>query len=69
MKWTIFKKTLKNTIQTKNELIAFDGSIADLLRNKKINPIVTELSIRGRKLNIVLVLITKSCFSVPKTLN
>ena len=29
--------------------------IADMLSNKKLNPIVTELSIRGRKLNISLV--------------
>ena len=33
-------------------LIAFDDMIADMLSNKKLNPIVTELFIRGRKLNI-----------------
>ena len=31
--------------------------IADILSNKKLNPIVTELFIRGRKLNISLVFI------------
>ena len=37
-----------------------------MLSNKKLNPIVTELFIRGRKLNIFLVLITKSLFAVSK---
>ena len=40
--------------------------IADMINNKKLNPIVTELSIRGRKLNIVIVFITQSYFKVPK---
>ena len=48
-------------------LIAFDDMIADMLSNKKVNPIVTELFIRGRKLNNSLVFITKSYFLVPKT--
>ena len=39
-------------------LIVFDKMIADMLRNKKLNPVVTELFIRGRKLNIFLVFIT-----------
>ena len=45
--------------------------IADMLGNKKRNPIVTELFIRCRKLNISLVFITQSYFAVPKnnTLN
>ena len=38
-------------------LIVFDDMIADMLSNKKLNPIVTELFIRGRKLNIYLVFI------------
>ena len=40
--------------------------IADMLNNKKRNPIVTELFIRGRKLNISLLFITQSYFAVPK---
>ena len=36
----------------RNILIKFDDMIADMLSNKKSNPIVTELFIRGRKLNI-----------------
>ena len=37
-----------------------------MVSNKKLNAIVTELFITGRKLNISLVFITKSYFSVPK---
>ena len=33
-------------------LIVFDDIIADMIKNKKLNPIVTELFIRCRKLNI-----------------
>ena len=37
--------------------------IADVIINKNINSVVTELFIRGRKLNISLVFITKSYFA------
>ena len=47
-------------------LIVFDDMIADTIHNKNPNSIVTELCIRGRKLNISLVFITKSYFKVPK---
>ena len=47
-------------------LIVFDDMIADMIHNKKLNSIVTELFIRGRKLNIYLVFITQSYFKVPK---
>ena len=47
-------------------LIDFDGMISCMIRNKKLNSIVTELFIRGRKLNISLVFITQSCFKVRK---
>ena len=40
--------------------------IADMINNKKLSSIVTELFIRGRKLNISLVFITQSYFKVPK---
>ena len=40
--------------------------IADILTNKKFQAIIKELCIRCRKLNISLVFITQSCFSVPK---
>ena len=47
-------------------LIVFDDMIADMILNKKLNSIVTELFIRGRKLNISLVFISQSYFKVPK---
>ena len=47
-------------------LIVFDDMIADMLSNKKLNPVVTELFIRGRKRNNSLVFITLSYFAVPK---
>ena len=40
--------------------------IADIVINKKINAVVTELFIRGRKWNISVVFITQSYFKVPK---
>ena len=48
--------------------IVFDYMIADMFSNKKINSAVTELLIRGRKLNISLVLIKQSYFAVPKNI-
>ena len=47
-------------------LIVFDDMIAGMVSNKKLNPIVSELFIRGGKLNISLVLITQSYFGMPK---
>ena len=40
-----------------------------MLSNKKLNPVVTELFIKDKKLNIPLVLITQSYFAVPKILD
>ena len=37
-------------------LIIFDDTIADMLSNKKLNPMYTELFTRGRKLNILFLL-------------
>ena len=47
-------------------LIVFDDMIADMIHNKKLDSIVTELFIRRRKLNISLVFITQSYCKVPK---
>ena len=55
-----------NPHKEKKILIVFDDMIADMIHNKKLNSIVTELFIRGRKLNIYLVFITQSYFKVPK---
>ena len=40
-----------------------------MLSNKKFNPTVTELFIRGRKLNIALAFIAQSCFAVSKNVS
>ena len=55
-----------NVVKERKILIVFDYMIADMINNKKLNSIVTELFIRGRKLNISLVFITQSYFKVPK---
>ena len=47
-------------------LIVFDNMIADMIHNKKLDSIVTELFIRGRKLNISFVFMTQSYFKIPK---
>ena len=47
-------------------LIVFDVMIADMLSDKMLNPIVTELNIKGRKLNISPVFIAKFYLAVPK---
>ena len=49
-------------------LIIFDDMIAVILINKKLSPIVTELFIRGRKLNISLVFVMQSYFAAPKNI-
>ena len=66
----IYKNIVEyNPNKKRKILIVFDDAIADMLSNKKLDLIVTELFIRGRKLNISLVFITKSYFSLPKILD
>ena len=55
-----------NPIKKRKILTVFDDMIADMISNYKLNPLVTELFIRGRKLNISIVFITQSYFKVPK---
>ena len=64
MKWIIFIKILKNTIQIKNEKFLMLLMIADMLSNKSNNNWI----IRGRKLKISLIFITQCCFAVLKKL-
>ena len=47
-------------------IIVFDDKIAHMIRNRKLDTIVTELFIRGRKLNISIVFITQSYFKAIK---
>ena len=44
----------------------FDYIIADIMSNKKFQVVIKELFIRCRKLNISLIFITQSYFSVAK---
>ena len=55
-----------NPIKERKILIVFDDMVADMIDNNKLNPVATELFIRGRKLNISIVFITQSYFKVPK---
>ena len=48
-----------NPDKERKTLIVFDDMIADMINNKKLNSIVTELYIRGRKLSISIVFITQ----------
>ena len=65
----VYKNIEKYNPNKKRKMfIVFDDMIADMFSNKKLNPIVTELFIRGRKLNISLVFITQSYFAVPKNI-
>ena len=41
--------------------------VTDMETNKELNPVVIELFLRGRKLNMLLVFISQSSFEVPKT--
>ena len=61
----------KKKIEKENVMKICYDMIAGMLSNKKIYPIVTELFIREKKLNIYLAFITQSYFAVPKhiTLN
>ena len=55
-----------NPIKKRKMLIVFDDTIADMINNNKLDPVVTELFIRGRKLNISIVFIMQSYFKVSK---
>ena len=55
-----------NPEKKRKVLIVFDDVIADMINNNKLNPVVTELFVRSRKLNISIVFITQSYFGVPK---
>ena len=47
-----------NLVKKRKVLIVFDDMVADMINNKILNPVVSELFIRGRKLNISIVFIT-----------
>ena len=55
-----------NLNRKRKTLIVFDDMIADIMINEKFQAIIKKLFIRCRKINISLVFITQSYFSVPK---
>ena len=59
----LFTKILKITIKERN---VFDDMISDMIKNKKLNPVVAELFIRDKKFNISIFVITQSYFKVTK---
>ena len=62
----VYKNIEKYNIGKKRKIfIVFDDMITDMI-NKKLDPVVTELLITGRKLNISIVFSTQSCFKVPR---
>ena len=52
----------------KRKILIVLDMITDMLCNKKLSPIVTELFIKGRKINISLAFITQSYFAVSKNI-
>ena len=65
----IYKNIEKyNPNKKRKILIVFNDMVADMLSNKKLNPVVTELFTRGRKFNISLVFITQSYFPFLKNI-
>ena len=62
----VWRNVEEYNIDKKRKILkSFDDMIAGMINNEKLNSIVTELFIRGRKLNISLVFITQSYFKVP----
>ena len=55
-----------NPNKKRKTLIAFDDMIADIMTYKRFQATIKELFIRCRKINISLVFVTQSYFSVPK---
>ena len=63
----IYKNIDEYNLNRKSKILTvFDDMIDDILSNKKLNPIVAELFIRGRKLKIYLVFITQSYLALSK---
>ena len=62
----VYKNINHYNLNKENKVLIVFDMIADMIQNKKLNSIATELFIRGRKLNTSLVFITQSYFTVPK---
>ena len=63
----VYKNINEYNIDKKRKImIVFNDMIADMINNKRLNSVVTELFIRGKKLIISFVFVTQSYFKVPK---
>ena len=63
----VYKNIEEHNLDKKRKiLIVFDDMIAGMINNIKLNPVLTELLIRDRKLNISIVFIIQLYFKVPK---
>ena len=62
----VYKNIDDYNLHKENKILIVFDMIADMINDKKLNSIATELFIRGRKLNISLVFITQSYFKVSK---
>ena len=63
----VYKNVQKYNIGKKRKiLIVFDNVIVDVINNEKLNPIVTERFIKGRKLNTSILFTTQLYFKAPK---
>ena len=58
------KNVEEYNIGKKHKILVFDDIIADMINNKRLNPVVTRLFIRDIKSNISIAFITQSYFKV-----
>ena len=64
--YDVYKNIDEYNVDKDRKILIVFYMISDIIKNKKLNSIVTELFIRGRKINISLVFISQSYFEVPK---
>ena len=62
----VYKNIGEYNTDKERKILLVSDMIADMINNKKTNSVVTDMFIRGRKLNISLVFIMQSYFKVPK---
>ena len=67
--WMKFIKILKNPNKNRKILIVFENLITDIFSDKKLNPIVTELFVKDRKLSLSLVFINNLTLLFQKKLD
>ena len=64
----VYKNLQDHNPKERRVLTVFDDMIVDMKSNEKLSPIVTDLFLRGIKLNISLVFISQPYFKMPKTI-